>query len=242
MSATGGGPGSNQHESREVDRDKPVRPGTGFSLGAVDWTPDDDDLVVQYGQTPFDEDARFDLMPRYQGLVTMDEMNAAEAENIAAARVWLRAHPSDSPEDLLNQVALRDLHRRMFGDVWTWAGKLRRRETNLGVDPASIAEDWEALLRNTVTQIEHASYPAEEIGVRFHRTMLAVHCFANGNGRHARLTANEIARLLGLGDSAYTWGARSGDDPATVRRHYLDALRLADDTDEYGLLVRIARS
>lgn len=239
MSKTGGGPGSNQHGPRGVGKiggsGRPTRP-------EADVTLDDDTLATQYGQTPFDEDARFDLTPRYQHLVTLDEVNAAEAENIAGALVWLDAGPYATPDELLTQPALRDLHRRMFGDVWTWAGKLRRRDTNLGVDPSRIAEDWESLLRNTAAQIEHASYPAEEIGVRFHRSMLSIHCFTNGNGRHARITANEIGRLLGLGRRAYTWGARSGDDPTVVRQRYLDALRLADSTDEYGPLVRIARS
>ena len=239
MSATGGGRGSNQHGPKGVGKGgkpgKPVRPEPEVTLS-------DDILVVQYGQTPFDEDARFDLTTRYQGLATLDEVNAAEAENIAAALAWLATGPFGSPDELLNQPALRELHRRMFGNVWTWAGKLRQRDTNLGVDPSRIAEDWEALLRNTAAQIEHASYPVEEIGVRFHRSMLAIHCFTNGNGRHARIAANEIGRLLGLGNRAYTWGARSGEDPAVVRQRYLDALRLADDTDEYGPLVRIAQS
>lgn len=202
----------------------------------------DDPLVTQYGQTPFDEDGRFDLTPRYQHLVTMDDVNAAEAENIASALIWLGTKPHDSLEDLLNQAALRDLHRRMFGAVWTWAGEFRRRDTNLGVDPSRIVEDLELLLRDTVAQVEHGSFPAEEIGIRFHRSMLAIHCFTNGNGRHARVAATEIGRLLGVGDHPYTWGARSGGDPVIVRQRYLEALRLADRTGEYGPLVRLARS
>lgn len=239
MSAANGGHESNQNGHKGVGKEgrkaKPVRPEADPVLG-------EDALVVQYGQTPFDEDARFDLTPRYQDLATMDELNAAEADNIAAALMWLGTLPFNAPEDLLNQPALRDLHRRMFGEVWTWAGKLRRRATNLGVAPVMIAQDWEAALRNTVTQIEHSSYPVEEIGVRFHHAMLAIHCFTNGNGRHARVTANEIGRLLGVGDRPYTWGARSGDDPVEVRRRYLGALRLADRTDEFGPLVAVAQS
>lgn len=245
MSA-GGGTGSNQfgpeHTGRRVPESEPARPDDEATRSDGARPAGAEHLVVQYGQTPFDEDARFDLMPRYQSLVTMDEVNAAEAENIAMARVWLRSHPFDLPEALLDQTALRDLHRRMFGNVWTWAGKLRVRETNVGIDPTMIAQEWELLLRNTIAQIEHRSYPAEEIGIRFHRAMLAIHCFTNGNGRHARMTANEIGRLLGLGDGFYTWGARSGDDPGAVRRSYLEALRLADVTDEHGPLQRLARS
>jgi fido (protein-threonine AMPylation protein) len=116
------------------------------------------------------------------------------------------------------------------------------RETNIGVDPAMISQDWEVLLRNTEAQIDHGTYPAEEIGVRLHRSMLSIHPFMNGNGRHARITANELARLLGLGDDLYSWGRRSGEEHEAVRRKYLDALQLADAEGQYGPLVAVALS
>jgi len=29
---------------------------------------------------------------------------------------------------------VKDLHREMFGDVWTWAGEFRRSDKSIGVD------------------------------------------------------------------------------------------------------------
>ena len=98
---------------------------------------------------------------------------------------------------------MRDLHRRMFGRVWTWAGHVRQRETNMGIDPSKIIHEWEILLRNTQFQIENETYSPEEICVRLHRRMLEIHCFPNGNGRHARLAASELGRILGLGDCCF---------------------------------------
>jgi Fic-DOC domain mobile mystery protein B len=199
--------------------------------------------ATQYGETPIDEDAREYLTTRYSGIRTKDELNQAESENIAMALDWLEDHPFETSGELLDQYSLRDLHRRMFEHVWIWAGKLRLRETNMGVDPHRIAEQWEDLLRNVRTQIEFGSVPTEQIGLRLHRRMLAIHCFPNGNGRHARLVANELARVLGLGEDFYTWGqaTRSGD-PEGVRQQYLAALRLADTADDYGPLLDIAIS
>lgn len=246
MSRTGGGRGTNQYGLNGVGKSNSskskIRSESDVELVAVDRDRDWSIHETQYGQTPIGEDDRVFLTPRYQLIVTMDQLNEAEAGNIARAIRWLGERQFDSPQSLLNQIALRDLHHRMFCDVWTWAGKLRRRETNMGVDPTMISHDWEVLLRNTITQIDHRSYPVDEIGVRLHRSMLAIHCFTNGNGRHARMVANELGRLLGLGDNVYTWGARSGLDREIARRRYLDALRLADNTDEYGPLVEIARS
>jgi Fic-DOC domain mobile mystery protein B len=128
----------------------------------------------------------------------------------------------------------------MFEEVWLWAGQLRQKQTNMGVDASRIQEDFEILVGNTRYQIDNHTYPPAEIGVRLHRGMLAIHCFPNGNGRHARLAASELGRILGLGRHVYTWGRRSGGDREAIRRDYLDALQLADRTDNYGPLVRIA--
>jgi Fic-DOC domain mobile mystery protein B len=198
--------------------------------------------VTQYGETPIDEDVREFLTPKYEHIRTKDELNAAESSNIAIAISWLRDDPFPDHNAFLTQSALRDLHRRMFDEVWSWAGRLRQRQTNMGVDPTRIQEDFELLLGNTRYQIDHDTYPPAEIGVRLHRAMLAIHCFPNGNGRHARLGANELGRILGLGRTVYTWGRRSGGDREAIRREYLDALQLADRTDDYGPLVRIATS
>lgn len=198
--------------------------------------------AAQHGETPIDEDVREQLTARYQHIRTKAELNRAEASNIAVAVAWLRENPYGTTQDLLNQPALRALHRRMFNEVWTWAGQTRTRDTNLGVEPVLIVQQWEDLLRDTHWWIDHNVYPPLEIGLRLHRGMLAIHCFPNGNGRHARITATELARLLGQGPGAYTWGARSGADPEISRREYLRALRLADSEGEYGPLMEIALS
>jgi Fic-DOC domain mobile mystery protein B len=205
--------------------------------------PDEPGLLeVQYGETPVDDDAREFLTERYRNIRTKDELNRAESAGIAGALVWLDRNRFPDPASLLNQGAMRDLHRRMFGAVWTWAGKNRVRETNIGVDPAQITERWEALLQNTLWQIEHDVFPREELGARLHKDMGFIHPFVNGNGRHARLAADELARVLGLGRDFYTWGQRGGGDPAAVRARYLASLQHADATGDYGPVIRFALS
>lgn len=244
MSKTGGGRGTNQYGRKGVGKRASTyqRPGPEVTLDVPVEQTGWDISSTQHGETPIDEDAREFLTPRCQGIATLDELNALESEGIAVALSWLRRHPFESADDLLDQINLRDLHRRMFEDVWTWAGKIRRRETNIGVAPEMISQDWAISLGNTRAQIEFGTYPPEEIGVRFHREMVAIHCFVNGNGRHARIAANELGRLLGLGDNAFTWGRRGGDSPEIVRVRYLEALSIADTTGDYGPLVKIAIS
>ncbi|MBP5437591.1 MAG: Fic family protein [Treponema sp.] len=50
------------------------------------------------------------------------ELNEAEARNIAEAQIWLATNKN---KDVLSDSFLRNLHKKMFGNVWKWAGKYR---------------------------------------------------------------------------------------------------------------------
>lgn len=179
------------------------------------------------GQTPVDADDAQYLTAEYSWIQTRDELNDAEASNITDALIWLDDQEL-TPSDLLHQSFLRGLHQRMFGDVWNWAGRLRTRDTTIGVPPIQIQERLQGLLGDTLFWIEQGTYDPSEVCVRFHHQLVFIHPFANGNGRHARLAAGALADSLGLGPDHLSWGVRSGQPPEDARRRYLDALRAAD--------------
>jgi Fic-DOC domain mobile mystery protein B len=187
------------------------------------------------GQTPVDPDDAQYLTAAYSSIRTRDELNDAEATNIADALLWLEEQEV-APDDLLHQTFLRDVHRQMFCDVWTWAGQLRRRDTTIGVPPPQIQEQLQTLLGDVLFWIEQQTFDTTEISVRFHHRLVFIHPFVNGNGRHARLSAGALAESLGLGSDHLSWGARSGLSAVEARRLYLDALRTADRGDYTALL------
>lgn len=244
MSKTGGGKGTNQYQikgtSKRVSNNSHLEPDVTLENVAniAGW----EKAEVQYGETPIDEDAREHLTSKCKNITTLNELNELESQNIAAALTWLDEHPFGSTDELLDQINLRELHRRMFEDVWTWAGKLRLRETNIGVPPETITERWAIALGNTRMWVEQHTYSLEEIGVRFHHDMVAIHCFPNGNGRHARIAANELGRLIGLGYRPYSWGRKGGQSAEIVRKRYLETLAVADRTGDFGPLVHLALS
>ncbi|MEV6415433.1 mobile mystery protein B [Kribbella sp. NPDC051718] len=192
------------------------------------------------GQTPVDADDAQYLTPEYSDLRTRGELNDAEASNIVDALLWLDDQ-GPAPEDLLHQGFLRELHRRMFGDVWSWAGQLRQRDTTIGIAPSQIQEQLQALLGDVLFWVEQETYGQSEISIRFHHRLVFVHPFVNGNGHHARLAAGVLAETLGLGSSHLSWGAHSGQPVAEARLQYLSALRAADRGD-YTLLLTNAVS
>jgi Fic-DOC domain mobile mystery protein B len=183
--------------------------------------------------TPLTPEERADLIPAH--IAYRAEMNAAEQENIARGQDWALARK----RDLLNEKFIKDLHARMLGDVWRWAGKFRTTERNLGIHYYEIPMAVRELLADAKTWVEHKTYPPDEIAVRVHHRLVKIHPFPNGNGRHSRLMADLL--VMSLGRERFTWGRANLQQAGDVRRQYIEALRAADNHD-YAQLLRFARS
>ena len=180
------------------------------------------------GHTELSEDDRLGLIPTY--IATRGELFEAEQRNIAEA--MLGRHPTSA--ELLDDSYIRQLHRVMFGKVWRWAGTYRRRETNIGIDPIDITVAVRDLVCDATTWIELGTYEPDELAIRFHHRMVAIHPFPNGNGRHGRIAADYL--VTSLGHPAFTWGSRLDVDTDELRRRYIEALHDADDGDISGLI------
>ncbi len=183
------------------------------------------------------------LLPAW--VASQRDLNAAEQANVFAAMMWaFTSRRRWSVDRVLDRRTLVDLHKRMFGEVWRWAGTWRQRETNIGVSPHRIAIEVENLLGDVRMQTADAmnpAWPPDDVAVRFHHRLVSIHPFPNGNGRHARLAADLL--VVALGRPRFTWGA-SGDLAASspARAEYLVALRTADRKFDYAPLLKFARS
>lgn len=192
----------------------------------------DDLWLDEPGQTPLTEEEKLQLRP---SLSTRAQLNAAERLNIHAARLWAMRKTVLRRSDLLTDAFARELHRRMFNQIWRWAGKYRTSDRNLGWEWARIPEGMRVLLDDAGYWDEHATYPVTEIAVRLHHRMVVIHPWPNGNGRHARLLADLL--IAARGGTALTWGA--GLDlvqPGQARAQYITALQAADQNDYRPLL------
>jgi len=187
------------------------------------------------GATPFDPDEAEGLLLSH--ITTRAELDRWEQENIAeaAARAFRRNHP-----DILTDGFARRLHKRMFGHIWRWAGIYRKTGKNIGLDAWQIATELRTLCDNCAVWTLHAVYPPDEIAVRFHHRLTAIHPFANGNGRHARLMTDILLVQL-LRQPRFTWGSGNLVNAGECRKQYIDALRAADHYD-YGPLLAFVRS
>jgi len=183
--------------------------------------------------TPLTPEEMRDLIPAY--IAYRSELNEAEQENIERALAWVAGRK----RDLLSEKFIRDLHRRMLGDVWKWAGKFRASERNLGIPFYEIPVAVRQLLNDAQAWIEYNAYAPDEIAVRFHHKLVQIHPFANGNGRHARLMADLL--IVRLSREQFSWGRESLRDAGAMRKRYIGALQTADNHDIRPLLA-FARS
>jgi len=183
--------------------------------------------------TPLTAEEREGLIPAYIAL--RRELNEAEQIGIADAERWAFARN----RDVLDEPFLRNLHKRMFGKVWRWAGKYRTTPRNIGVEAYRIVPDIHQLLSDVRFWIEHQTYAPDEIALRFHHRLVFIHPYPNGNGRHARLAADML--VASLGRPRFTWGRVNLVEARATRDAYIAALRAADEHD-IGPLMIFARS
>ncbi|WP_341021076.1 mobile mystery protein B [Brevundimonas diminuta] len=183
--------------------------------------------------TPLTPDERAQLIPTY--ITTRAQLNEAEQANIADADLWAFRRK----RNVLDEAFLLNLHKRMLNGVWRWAGTFRQSERNIGIQAYRIATELRQLLDDTRYWVDHDTFPPDEIAVRFHHRLVFIHPFPNGNGRHARLTADLLA--VQLGQDRFTWGRANLVTADETRARYIAALRAADNHD-VGPLLEFARS
>ena len=189
--------------------------------------------VMDYpdGATPLDLDEMEGL--RFKHVSTRGELDQLEQANITQGLQWLDKQKSP---DVLNEEFVCDLHKRLFGDVWKWAGSFRRTEKNIGIDPVQIAIQLRQLLDDAHFWVENDIYPSKELAARFHHRLVYIHLFPNGNGRHARVMADVVLTKL-LDEQPIDWaGGYRLEDMNERRNEYIAGLRAADGHDFATLL------
>ncbi len=194
------------------------------------------DLEYINGQTPLDEDEKEGL--KIPTITTRKELDEFEQLNIEKAVEWSLSRKIKI-ETILTEKFIKDLHKRMLDDVWTWAGQFRKSNKNIGVDKFEISVSLRNLIDDCNFWIANKSFSEDEIAVRFSHRIVSIHPFPNGNGRHSRLIA-DILINHGFGKPIFTWGRANLTNKSETRTKYLASLRQADEGN-YQSLIKFSR-
>ncbi|MEB2782708.1 mobile mystery protein B [Algoriphagus sp. C2-6-M1] len=195
------------------------------------------DLEYINGQTPLDEDEKEGLL--IPTIATREELDEFEQQNIEEALQWILTR-SFKTETVLTEKFICNLHRRMYGSVWSWAGKFRKTDKNLGIDKWQIPVALKTLCDDSLFWVRNKTYSPEEIAIRFKHRIVSIHCFSNGNGRHSRLIADIIINKI-YDLPMFSWGTGDLVYQGDTRSTYLKAVKEADN-DIFQPLIEFARS
>jgi len=182
--------------------------------------------------TPLTPEEREGLIPSH--ITLRSELNELEQQNILEAAIWALRR-----RDPVGEPFGRNLHRRMFRDVWSWAGIYRTSDKNLGVKWPLIQPRIHEASEQTRYWIDNKTFPADEIAVRFHHALASIHPFPNGNGRWSRLMGDIL--VVKLGEKRFSWGGNVLGAADETRSAYIAALKAADNHD-FAALFAFARS
>ena len=183
-------------------------------------------LEINYidGQTPLSEEEKDGL--KIPSITTREELDEFEQLNVEKAIQWTFGKKIKA-EELLSEKFIKDLHKRMYGEVWKWAGSFRNSEKNLGIKSYLIPVQLKQLIDDAKFWYENNTIPSVEIAIRFKHELVSIHCFPNGNGRHSRLMADLILEKL-YGEPFLSWGSFNLVNVTDKRKEYIAALKQAD--------------
>ena len=104
------------------------------------------ELEYKEGQTPLDDDEKEGL--RIETIATRQELDEFEQQNIEQAVEWTLKR-SLKYETILTESFVQKLHKRMYGEVWAWAGEFRKTNKNIGIDKWQIPTQLKSLVNDT---------------------------------------------------------------------------------------------
>ena len=182
------------------------------------------ELEYQDSQTPIDEDEKKGLL--IKSITTNGELNEHEQLNIENAVEWI-IRTKFNKDKILTELFIKQVHKKMFSDVWKWAGKFRKSEKNIGVEWINIGVELKYLFDDTKYWIGNKIYSPDEIAIRFKHRLVKIHCFPNGNGRHSRIMADIIIESI-FGKDTFTWHNSNMIKPDETRKKYIAAIKEAD--------------
>lgn len=184
------------------------------------------------GQTPLSPELQKGLKPKQ--IQTIGELDEYEEQNIAEGLAWLKNYNGQCTR---YEFWLK-LHKKLFSDVWEWAGVARKYELN-NPDFYLQYQIWPALkqLENDIQYwLKEKLFLPNEVAARFHERIETIHPFANGNGRFGRILADYFCKKQNL--QLPTWGLALQNDPKSRRQAYITALNYARHNKDYKTLIK----
>ncbi len=182
-------------------------------------------LIYKEGQTPLNEEEKDGLLIKM--ITLQNELDEFEQMNIERAIEWT-INTNLKQDKILSEKFIKELHKRMYDQVWKWAGEFRKFEKNIGIKWPQIRIELKNLIDDIKYWIENKTYSPEEIAIRFKHRIVQIHCFPNGNGRHSRIMADIIIESI-FRKEIFTWNKSNMIKADETREKYITTLKEVDN-------------
>ena len=173
------------------------------------------------GETPLDDISGLKI----KGITTRAELDEVEADNILDAFLKYATSLEQIENVKFDTLFLQQLHKDMFGRVWSWAGDFRTTQTSIGIEAVNIRQALYQLMDDL--SFWGSTWDHKDTATRLHYNLVKIHPFVNGNGRCGRLFTD--LWLLSQGKNMLEWGSDNIDDENESRKEYIAALREVDN-------------
>ena len=182
------------------------------------------------GSTPIDPDQLEGI--KFPHVTMMSELDELEDRNIQDGMDWLNRQKK---VDYLNTDFLDKLHKKLFSNVWKWAGTHRQSMVNLSkVDRFNIKIELSKLFEDVKTRIEFGHTDWGEISAEFHHRLVSIHPYPNGNGRVSRIMTEYLQKRNNK--EITNWSESLMSDPKKRRDLYISSLVEADKGNYVDLI------
>lgn len=163
-------------------------------------------------------------------IANMKELDAAEQLNIGKGLIWLQGINEDN---YISEAFFLKVHRKLFGEVWKWAGQYRSSEKNIGVEAWRVPVEMKKFFEDVTYWLENDSFSDwAELLAHFHHRLVYIHPFPNGNGRFSRIITNYLCLKNNRAEPSW----HRFEDPTSRRQRYIQALREADQKKYESLI------
>lgn len=186
-------------------------------------------LTPGFGQTPLPHDELAALLPEVVVVLgepitraAVYDLEQGLQDGVSDELMPAAIDGSLSLDEILSDYFVRDLHVRLFGPVWNWAGRWRRTEVNVGVAPERIAVELRNALDAIAYRWDHTDdWTPRQLGIVVHAETVRVHPFVDGNGRTTRFLADLVfAAVQDPTEVQYEWDLE--------KARYIELLRAYD--------------
>lgn len=186
------------------------------------------DNFLPSGATPLSEEDKKGLL--VDTVFDRETLNLVEAENITKAKIYFMTHKKkySSLNYLLSDTCVKDVHEKMFEEVWSWAGVYRSHDTTIGIPFEQIAVKTRELMLSFQERAKYIGNLDDNIdlfALQLHFELVSIHPFPNGNGRQTRQMTDLLLRALGR--PSFSWSEHALIRDTKMRQDYISAIEHA---------------